>query len=512
MTGTGSGENNFETTGSPLAIRMRLIPHIALTIWLLFLPSPAWARLRALGGIKTVGLVSENPLDVTIVLDWCEWDGVASSDGGRTWRVLPPRVDQKTQPPKVLYPLPVEGLIRYQLVEKRRDFYSGQLFLSEDAGATWSDVSPWRFLSEEISRDVAEEKQLFLRVYGQWLPQDKAWPWAFGATAVAFLGIGGWRCRKLRGQCRKPVTRSAIAYVLTGLALFFLHRLLIGWLCTGQWNTRHVYWTLGITYPRWPLGVFGHLTGNAWMAPLMAAAFFPSTALCARILFAPASAGRAWFRALAATVTYGGLLTLLILLRTRDIDSGRSIEMLIGVNGRTIRATIDGRAFIEPNGDAAVATIGAHKIVIERERVTIDGVELLKLRPSIDYVEIYLNSQGYFAMNADRGVVATQQFPSASASANPFQKRQIGGATRLDGRVVHYSVFGNSAISPEGDAAVITTDAHKIVVERERVTMDGAEVVRVSPTAKEIRVTLTEDRRFNVEDDGHTVISKQFSK
>lgn len=178
------------------------------------------------------------------------------------------------------------------------------------------------------------------------------------------------------------------------------------------------------------------------------------------------------------------------------------------VNGRTVRATIAGSASIQPEGDAVAVTTDKHRIVVERQRVTIDGVELLKLRPAVDFVEFYLSRQGYFTMNADRAGVATKQLPSAV----PYKKQEMGGATRLDGRVVHYSVFGDSCISPEGETAVITTEAHKIVVERDRVTLDGAEVVQVSPTAKDIRVTLTEDRVFTVQVDGYTAHSKPLPK
>jgi hypothetical protein len=178
------------------------------------------------------------------------------------------------------------------------------------------------------------------------------------------------------------------------------------------------------------------------------------------------------------------------------------------VKGRTVRATIAGSATAEVEGDAAVFTSDKHKFVVEPERFTIDGVELLKLRPSVDWIEFYLSHQGYFTMNADYAGVAAKQLPSA----NPFCKQQTGGATRLDGRVVHYSMFGDSTISPEGDTAVITANSDNIVVERERVTMNDEKMVALSPTAKDVRVSLTEDGRFNVQSDGYTVLSKQLSK
>lgn len=174
------------------------------------------------------------------------------------------------------------------------------------------------------------------------------------------------------------------------------------------------------------------------------------------------------------------------------------------VDGRTIRATVVGNAKIQQEGNTAVVTTDKHKFVVERERFTIDGEELLKLRPKVDFVEFYLNDQGYFTMNADRAGVASKQLPSA----NPYKKQQVGGATRLDERIIHYSIFGNAVISPEGDTAVIKTDQYTIVVERERVTLAGKEVAQLAPATKDVRINLTEDRQFTVQADGTTLVSK----
>ena len=195
---------------------------------------------------------------------------------------------------------------------------------------------------------------------------------------------------------------------------------------------------------------------------------------------------------------------------TNDVAAASKPPTVVSVTvkGRTVRATVAGSVTAESEGDAAVFTTDKHKFVVEPKRFTIDGVELLRLRPSVDWIEFYLSDQGYFTMNADYAGVAAKQLPSA----NPFRKQQTGGATRLDDRVVHYSAFGDSTISPEGDTAVITANSDKIVVERERVTLNGEEMVPLSPTAKDVRVSLTEDGRFNVQSDGSTILSKQLAK
>jgi hypothetical protein len=79
------------------------------------------------------------------------------------------------------------------------------------------------------------------------------------------------------------------------------------------------------------------------------------------------------------------------------------------VNGRTINATIAGPSFIHPEADGAVITTDSHKIVIERQRVTIDGTEIVKLPVETKNVQLWLNGEGYFTMNADGMGVAAKQ-------------------------------------------------------------------------------------------------------
>ena len=154
----------------------RYLPALFLT-FLVVVPMTAWGRLRTLGRIETVGLASENALDVRVVLEGCEWDAVASSDGGRTWRL-----NERAQLPRTLLQLPAQGEMRYQIVD------NSLLLRSDDSGATWSDVSPWRFLDLAVRKDVEAEKKRFFVRYGHWLPQSEAWPFAFAGAGDNLKG------------------------------------------------------------------------------------------------------------------------------------------------------------------------------------------------------------------------------------------------------------------------------------------------------------------------------------
>jgi hypothetical protein len=79
------------------------------------------------------------------------------------------------------------------------------------------------------------------------------------------------------------------------------------------------------------------------------------------------------------------------------------------VGGRTVDAFISGPGFIHSENGSVLVTTAAHKIAIGRELVTIDGKELVKLSPETKEVQLWLNVDGYFTMNADGRGVATQQ-------------------------------------------------------------------------------------------------------
>lgn len=70
------------------------------------------------------------------------------------------------------------------------------------------------------------------------------------------------------------------------------------------------------------------------------------------------------------------------------------------VEGRDVVAEIDGPAMIQPESDRATVTTGAHKIVVEKERVVLDGVELAKLPGTAPKVEINV-AAGTLTVTAD---------------------------------------------------------------------------------------------------------------
>jgi hypothetical protein len=259
-----------------------------------------WGSLRTLGRIETAGLLSENALDVVVVLEGCEWDAVASSDGGRTWRLI-----EKAQLPKALTRLPAQGEVLYQIAD------SSLLLRSDDSGSTWTNASPWRFLDRARRDDVEAEKNRFLERYGHWLPPGETWPIPFTAAVVVLLAVGGWHCRKLCGRWFAPVAFSFAAYCLFGLALFAVHEWFIHWLCTEQWNYRLGHWDGGVMFPQWPLGVLLHLTGNAWLAPMTATALFPATPLWDRIVSGQRNSSGGRLRTLAPGLPVVCLLILL---------------------------------------------------------------------------------------------------------------------------------------------------------------------------------------------------------
>lgn len=206
-------------------MKLRLLA-VSLVV-LMIVPTTVWASLRTLGSIEAVGLASENALHVGVLLKDCEWEAVASSDGGRTWRLA-----KRAKLPASLAPLPARGEIRYQIVD-------GRLILrSDNSGATWSDISPWRFLGEAVRQDVDAEKKRFLAKYGHWLPESEVWLFSFVGTVAGVLAVGGWYLRRLRKEWMPPVALSLAAYCLFALGLFAAHAWFINWFCSEQWSYR----------------------------------------------------------------------------------------------------------------------------------------------------------------------------------------------------------------------------------------------------------------------------------
>lgn len=90
------------------------------------------------------------------------------------------------------------------------------------------------------------------------------------------------------------------------------------------------------------------------------------------------------------------------------------VEAIFG-SGIEVRATvIDFASFLPgsgtdfgPGAESAVITTAKHRIVVDKEHVTIDGVEFTKLPMPCRYVEIWLDGEGHFSMNTDGKGVAT---------------------------------------------------------------------------------------------------------
>jgi hypothetical protein len=84
-------------------------------------------------------------------------------------------------------------------------------------------------------------------------------------------------------------------------------------------------------------------------------------------------------------------------------------------------------------------------------------------------------------------------------------------ATVAGGRSVRASIPGPATIT-EGDTATISTETHKLGVERERIMLDGNELVKLPATAKSIVVTIQKDKLLTVQVDNNAIVTKQLAK
>jgi hypothetical protein len=58
------------------------------------------------------------------------------------------------------------------------------------------------------------------------------------------------------------------------------------------------------------------------------------------------------------------------------------------VGGRQVRAVVDNPAFVSSEGGAAVITSGGRKLVVEKDRILLDGKEQVKLPAEAQKVDI----------------------------------------------------------------------------------------------------------------------------
>ena len=88
-----------------------------------------------------------------------------------------------------------------------------------------------------------------------------------------------------------------------------------------------------------------------------------------------------------------------------------SPQLTATVGERTILAQLPNPARIQAEGDVAMLFSGSHKIAVERERVLLDGKELVKLPAATKTVGISVSSSGTLSVVADMRHIATAPFP-----------------------------------------------------------------------------------------------------
>jgi hypothetical protein len=99
-----------------------------------------------------------------------------------------------------------------------------------------------------------------------------------------------------------------------------------------------------------------------------------------------------------------------------------------------------------------------------------------------------------------------------------YAKDSPGGAPRFSnlatvagGRSVRASISGPATINTEGDTAIISTETHRFGVERERIMLDGTELVKLPAAAKAVVVTIQKDKLLIVRVDNNAIVTKQLA-
>jgi hypothetical protein len=90
--------------------------------------------------------------------------------------------------------------------------------------------------------------------------------------------------------------------------------------------------------------------------------------------------------------TYCGFLlalaALLAMTTGCQMQARKRAEVKMQVGARAITGSLDGDAFITSDGEAATIQFGSHKLLIEKERVLLDGKEEAKLPAAASKVEV----------------------------------------------------------------------------------------------------------------------------
>jgi hypothetical protein len=101
------------------------------------------------------------------------------------------------------------------------------------------------------------------------------------------------------------------------------------------------------------------------------------------------------------------------------VTSGTVTEGTVGagtatstIDGREVSATAQGSVSVHGDGAAAVVTLGTHKIVVEKERLLIEGKERAKIPAASVKVSIEA-AKGRLTVRADGKEVLSTDLPSA---------------------------------------------------------------------------------------------------
>ena len=84
-------------------------------------------------------------------------------------------------------------------------------------------------------------------------------------------------------------------------------------------------------------------------------------------------------------------------------------------------------------------------------------------------------------------------------------------ATTIAGREIRAIISGPAFIQPLADAAIVSTPANKITVERERLLLDGKEIAKLPAAATKVELTVVGEQ-LTVTADGAIVITKALGK
>lgn len=84
-------------------------------------------------------------------------------------------------------------------------------------------------------------------------------------------------------------------------------------------------------------------------------------------------------------------------------------------------------------------------------------------------------------------------------------------STTIAGREIRAIISGPAFIQPLADAAIVSTPANKITVERERLLLDGKEIAKLPAAATKVELTVVGEQ-LTVTADGAVVITKALGK